>query len=85
MGGRKVSAKGNAVDVKNLSNIWDPVPRESEHPCHHMVTDYLVTLTYRDRTKIGKVILKPIEIAERIKNKQQKRFLKRIPISDHRH
>ena len=65
--GRKVSAKGNEVDVKNLSNIWDPVPRESEHPCHHMVTDYLVTLTYRNQTKIGKVILKRIEIAKRIK------------------
>ena len=54
VGGRKVSAEGNEVDVKNLSNIWDPVPRESEHPCHHMVTDYLVTLTYRNHTKIGK-------------------------------
>ena len=63
----RISSKGNKVDVKNLSNIWDPVPRESEHPCHHMVTDYLVTLTYRNHTKIGKVILKRIEIAERIK------------------
>ena len=65
--GRKVSAKGNEVDVKNLSNIWDPVPRESEHPCHHMVTDYLVTIAYKNHTKIGKVILKRIEIAKRIK------------------
>ena len=68
-----VSAKGNEVGVKNLSNIWDPVPRESEHPCHHMVTDYLVTITYKNRKKIGKVILKRMEIAERIKNIKNKK------------